>query len=86
MGHPEVDEHSEMIGWVPVRGNGNQRPAHNTQLSVSGLPQLIIMFAGVVALSCFGSYFFVNNRNTQNQLETAKQEAVTAEKKDFINV
>lgn len=80
--HPEVDERSEVIGWVPVRGNQRQE-APKTQLSISGLPQLVIMLAVVVGVGSFGSYFFVSSQKTQDQIQQAEQRAIAAEKQRF---
>ncbi|WP_414589240.1 hypothetical protein [Scytonema sp. PCC 10023] len=78
--HPEVDESSEMIGWVPVRGH---RPSTNTGVSIGGLPQLIIAVAAIIGLSAFGSYFFAKNQRSENEIQQAQQRAITAERERF---
>lgn len=76
-----TQEDSEIIGFVPVRGLQQQQPQQSSNLG--SLPVVIIAIAGMIGLSCAGSYFFAKNQNVQTQIIQAQEQAVTAERKRF---
>lgn len=75
-----TQEDSEIIGFVPVRGLQQQQ---NQSSAIGSLPIIVMGLAAMVGLSCFGSYFFAKNQNTQSQIIQAQERAVTAERKRF---